>query len=58
MFATGAGGLEVAVAMAGYGFELPCPRVIRVELTGRLTPAVEAKDVVLTSVRPDPATTA
>lgn len=58
MFATGAGGLEVAVAMAGYGFELPCPRVIGVELTGRLTPAVEAKDVVLTSVRPDPATTA
>src|SRR3954447_13505513 len=47
MFATGAGGLEVAVAMAGYGFELPCPRVIGVELTGRLRPGVEAKDVVL-----------
>src|SRR3954469_12614333 len=30
MFATGAGGLEVAVAMAGYGIELPCPRVIGV----------------------------
>ena len=36
MFATGAGGLEVAVAMAGYGYDLPCPRVIGVELTGRL----------------------
>ena len=51
MFATGAGGLEVAVAMAGHGFELPCPRVIGVELTGRLGPAVEAKDVVLELLR-------
>jgi aconitate hydratase len=51
MFATGAGGLEVAVAMAGYGFELPCPRVIGVELTGRLGPAVEAKDVILELLR-------
>jgi aconitate hydratase len=38
MFATGAGGLEVAVAMAGHGFDLPCPRVVGVELTGRLGP--------------------
>jgi aconitate hydratase len=51
MFATGAGGLEVAAAMAGYGFELPCPRVIGVELTGRLRPGVEAKDVVLELLR-------
>src|ERR671932_458267 len=51
MFATGAGGLEVAVAMAGYGFELPCPRVIGVEVTGRLPAAVEAKDVVLELLR-------
>src|SRR3954465_6227589 len=51
MFATGAGGLEVAVAMAGYGFELPCPRVVGVELTGRLRPAVEAKDVILELLR-------
>jgi aconitate hydratase len=51
MFATGAGGLEVAVAMAGYGFEFPCPRVIGVELTGRLPAAVEAKDVVLELLR-------
>ena len=36
MFA-GAGGLEVAVAMAGYGYDLPRPcYVIGVELTGRL----------------------
>src|SRR5438270_5393945 len=51
MFATGAGGLEVAVAMAGYGFELPCPRVIGVELTGTLPAAVGAKDVVLELLR-------
>ena len=51
MFATGAGGLEVAVAMAGYGFELPCPRVIGVELTGRLPDAVEAKDLILELLR-------
>lgn len=51
MFATGAGGLEVAVAMAGYGFELPCPRVIGIELTGRLSAGVEAKDVVLELLR-------
>src|SRR3954471_272489 len=51
MFATGAGGVEVAVAMAGYGFELPCPRVIGVELTGILPRAVEAKDVVLELLR-------
>ena len=51
MFATGAGGLEVAVAMAGYGFDLPCPRVVGVELTGALRPGVEAKDVILELLR-------
>ena len=51
MFATGAGGLEVAVAMAGHGFDLPCPRVVGVELTGRLGPGVEAKDVILELLR-------
>ncbi len=51
MFATGAGGLEVAVAMAGYGFDLPCPRVVGVELTGALPYGVEAKDVILELLR-------
>ena len=51
MFAGRAGGLEVAVAMAGYGYDLPCPRVIGVELTGRLGPSVEAKDVILSRLR-------
>lgn len=36
MFAAGAGGLDVALAMAGHGFELSCPRVVGIELTGRL----------------------
>lgn len=51
MFATGAGGLEVAVAMGGYGFDFPCPRVIGVELAGQLRNAVEAKDIVLEILR-------
>jgi aconitate hydratase len=51
MFATGAGGLEVAVAMGGYGFDFPCPRVIGVELVGRLRNAVEPKDIVLEILR-------
>lgn len=51
MFAVGAGGLEVAVAMAGHGFEMACPRVIGVELLGALNHAVEPKDVVLEILR-------
>ena len=51
MFALGAGGLEVAVAMAGHGFALACPRVIGVELTGELHRPVEPKDVVLEILR-------
>ena len=51
MFAVGAGGLDVAVAMAGYGFDLACPRVVAVELTGALPPWVEAKDVILELLR-------
>lgn len=51
MFAVGAGGLDVAVAMAGYGYDLACPRVVGVELTGRLPDWVEAKDVVLELLR-------
>src|SRR3954452_6246498 len=46
MFATGVGGLAAAVALAGYGFRLPCPGVVGVELTGRLSAPVEAKDVI------------
>jgi aconitate hydratase len=45
--AIGAGGLEVALAMAGKPFYLTVPRVARIELTGRLKPYVTAKDVIL-----------
>lgn len=47
MLAIGAGGLDVAVAMAGGAFYLTAPKVIRVRLTGRLRPWVSAKDVAL-----------
>jgi len=47
MIAIGAGGLDVAVAMGGGAFYLPCPRVVGVKLTGRLKPWVTAKDIIL-----------
>ena len=47
MIAIGAGGLDVAVAMAGGPFYLTCPKVIKVNLKGRLKPWCSAKDVVL-----------
>ncbi|UCF11615.1 MAG: aconitate hydratase [Thermoplasmatales archaeon] len=47
MIAIGAGGLDVAVAMAGGPFYLTCPKVIKINLKGKLKPWVAAKDVVL-----------
>ena len=47
MIGIGAGGLDVAVAMAGGPFYLACPRVVRINLHGQLQPWVAAKDVVL-----------
>lgn len=47
MIAIGAGGLDVAVAMAQGTYSLPVPKVIKVELTGKLRPWVSAKDVIL-----------
>ena len=47
MLAIGAGGLDVACAIAGMPFHLACPKVLGVELTGRLRPFVSAKDVIL-----------
>jgi len=47
MFAIGAGGLDVAVAMAGQAIYLICPKVIGVHLTGRLGPWVAGKDIIL-----------
>ncbi|MBR0457935.1 MAG: aconitate hydratase [Victivallales bacterium] len=48
MLAMGAGGLDVAMAMAGVPFKLTYPRVVGVHLTGHLQPWVAAKDVILT----------
>jgi aconitate hydratase len=47
MIAVGAGGLDVALAMGGAPFYLPCPEVVSVVLKGRLGPWVSAKDLVL-----------
>ncbi|OGS37102.1 MAG: aconitate hydratase [Elusimicrobia bacterium RIFOXYB2_FULL_49_7] len=47
MFAVGAGGLDVAFAMAQGGFSVAYPNVVRVELVGSLKPWVSAKDVIL-----------
>ncbi|MFO7803936.1 MAG: aconitate hydratase [Desulfovermiculus sp.] len=51
MLAIGAGGLDIAVAMAGRPFYLPMPRVIKVTLTGRLPAWSAAKDVALELLR-------
>jgi aconitate hydratase len=47
----GAGGLDVALAMAGHPYHLPCPRVLGVKLTGELQEWVSAKDVILEMLR-------
>jgi aconitate hydratase len=47
MIAIGAGGLDVALAMAGEPFYLNCPSVIKINLLGRLQPWVSAKDIIL-----------
>ncbi|KMY67519.1 aconitate hydratase [Desulfocarbo indianensis] len=51
MLAMGAGGLDVAAAMAGYPFYLSCPKVLGVRLSGELSPWVGAKDVILEMLR-------
>src|SRR5881296_2905617 len=51
MLAIGAGGLDVAVAMGGGPYFLTMPAVVRVRLTGRLSPWVTAKDVILELLR-------
>jgi len=51
MLAIGAGGLDVAVAMAGEPFYLTMPKVVKVELLGKLSPWVSAKDVILEVLR-------
>jgi len=47
MLAIGAGGLDVALSMAGEPFFLVCPQVVKINLTGKLPAWVSAKDIVL-----------
>ena len=51
MLGMGAGGLDVAVAMGGGAYYITMPKVIRVELKGRLSDYVSAKDVILEVLR-------
>src|SRR3954467_15067969 len=52
MIAIGPGGLDVAVAMAGYPYEIACPEIVEVRLEGTLDrPWVQAKDIILELLR-------
>ncbi len=51
MIAIGAGGLDVAVAMGGGAYYITYPQIVKVNLTGKLSPWVSAKDVILQVLR-------
>ena len=51
MLAMGAGGMDVAVAMGGGAYYIPTPKMLRVNLKGKLRPFVSAKDVILEVLR-------
>ena len=51
MLAIGAGGLDVAVALGGGPFNLVYPKVVKVDLNGKLKPWVSAKDIILELLR-------
>ncbi len=51
MLAIGAGGLDVAVAMGGGAYYITMPKILKVNLIGKLRPWVTAKDVILTVLR-------
>lgn len=51
MLAMGAGGLEVAMAMAGHPFYVKMPKVFGVKLVGKLNDWVSAKDIILELLR-------
>lgn len=51
MLAIGAGGLDVAVAMGGGAYYITMPKMVRVNLTGKLSPWVSAKDIILAVLR-------
>lgn len=51
MLAFGAGGLDVAVAMGGGEYHINMPKMTKINLTGKLSPWVSAKDVILEVLR-------
>ena len=51
MIAIGAGGLDVAVAMGGGAYYIPMPKILGVELKGKLSFGVSAKDIILEVLR-------
>ncbi len=51
MLAIGAGGLDVAVAMGGGAYYITMPKIVKVELVGKLRPWVAAKDIILEVLR-------
>jgi aconitate hydratase len=52
MIAIGAGGLDVAVVLGGYPYEISCPEIVEVRLEGKLQrPWVQAKDIILELLR-------
>src|SRR5947209_6709751 len=52
MVAIGAGGLDVAVVLGGYPYEISCPEIVEVHLDGKLSrPWVQAKDIILELLR-------
>lgn len=51
MLAMGAGGLDVAVAMAGGEYNIPMPKIVNVELVGTLKSYSSAKDIILEVLR-------
>lgn len=51
MLAIGAGGLDVAVAMGGGEYYITMPKIVKVNLTGKLNPWVSAKDIILEILR-------
>src|SRR5437764_1361078 len=52
MIAIGAGGLDVAVVLGGYPYEIACPEIVEVRLEGKLArPWVQAKDIILELLR-------
>ena len=51
MLAIGVGGMDIAVALAGFPYVLKMPKVVKVNLKGHLRPGTAAKDIILEMLR-------